>query len=338
MDVFQADHIEVIPLGSMGSSGQMSRMKERISGLPGVAGVSTSSFIPGEEVVSMYEFNVGGPGAGKIVTMRGASADAGFLAAYGIPLVAGRNFSRTPSGLNEDEIIINETAAKALGWYTPVGKTLSRGYLRGVIVGVARNFPVRSLRDSIEPLFLVYLPARDRYLSVRFEPGDHTRTLEHIKRVWRESGREVPYAPFRLSDRLDVLHGLERRMAGLFGAGAALALILACAGIYGLTSCVGERRRVEIGVRKAFGASRAEVFRKLARNPAMMVSAVFVIAVPTALFIAHALFGAYHYRAPIPYYLLASGCMTVAVAAGIAAGYPAFRAASASPSDTLRHE
>ncbi len=127
-------------------------------------------------------------------------------------------------------------------------------------------------------------------------------------------------------------------MAGLFGAGAALALILACAGMFGLTACIGERRRVEIGVRKAFGASRVELFRTLAGNQAMMVAAAFTIAAPTAWFIVQAFLGAYPYKASIPFFLLAAGYLAVAVAAGIAAGYPAFRTASESPSDTLRHE
>ncbi len=338
MDVFQADRIEAIPLGSMGSLGQVSRLKERISGLPGVTAVAVSSFVPGDETVSLYEFSIGGPGSGKIVTMRGASVGAGFLDTYGIPLVRGRDFSDVYTAQDEDEFIINETAARALGWPDPVGKKLSRGYLRGVIIGVARDFPVRSLRDRIEPLFLVRIPARDRYLTVRFDPGDHTEALRRVKTVWREFAPDVSFTPFPLSGRLESLYEPERRMTGLFGAGAAIALILACAGAYGLSVGAGERRRVEIGVRKAFGASRGEIFGMMARKPAAMLSVSFIIAAPLARLITGLFLGAYPYRAPLPLLTLVAGLLAVGAMAGAAAGYPVFRAASENPADILRHE
>ncbi len=194
--------------------------------------------------------------------------DPGYLSAMRIPLVAGRNFTRDDLPDSEPVVVINETAARtAFGQEEAVGRRLVVNGREATVVGVAAD--VRHLSPELDAGVEIYLPLTQ---------SDETGTLEMVVRSGLTDGevttavsaalREIdPAMPTRefwtLEARVDRAVSARRFTLAILGAFGAAALLLAGLGIYGVLAHSVAERTNEIGIRMAFGASPAEVVRRV---------------------------------------------------------------------------
>ncbi|MEX1054666.1 MAG: FtsX-like permease family protein, partial [Rhodothermales bacterium] len=177
--------------------------------------------------------------------------DYDYLEVFGIELAAGRNFSREVSGDTLDKYLINETAARAMGW-TPeeaVGRYFLRSDRQNTIIGVMKDFHMHSMHLQIEPLMIGLDTEWVGYISARVSPGDLQATIASLENILRQFS---PY-PFEyqfLDENFDQLYEAETRLGQTFGFFTILALIIASLGLFGLAAFAAEQRRKEIGIRK----------------------------------------------------------------------------------------
>src|SRR5262249_49490394 len=123
-------------------------------------------------------------------------ADENFLNTFQIPLVAGRNFSKSFATDKDDAFIVNETAVKNFGWKTPqqaIGKQIDWGLgKKGKVICVVKDFNFSSLHSDIKPAILMMFPYYG-LVAVRVKPGDIAEAIEQIKNTWNRTAKNSPF-------------------------------------------------------------------------------------------------------------------------------------------------
>ncbi|MCG3118083.1 MAG: hypothetical protein ALAOOOJD_00217 [bacterium] len=269
--------------------------------------------------------------------------DENFLPTLDLKLAAGRNFS-APSDFGDEKVaIINEAAVRAIGWASPeaaLGKTLSDAGTasgRPRIIGVIKDFHFESLHQKITPLVL-FPQATAAYLLIRVAPQNLQQTLADLKATWNHFATEQTFAYSFLDDDFDSLYRAEERWSALIGAGAMLALLTACLGLFGLASLLVEQKTKEVGIRKVLGASVPGIILLLSKQFLKLVALANIIAWPIAYAMASLWLEDFAYRVePGVALFLLSGIATSLIAL-VTVSYQAVKTATANPVEALRYE
>jgi putative ABC transport system permease protein len=323
---------------------QADAFKQEIARLPGVQHAALSLGAP----------TVGGFGRmghvfdwkSRQVAFQRALVDADFLETMGIELAAGRNFTRqevsagreNPMRTERSGLILNEAAVEALGWASPeaaIGRVIEP-FGENTVIGVVEDFHYRSLRHRIEPLALE--PGGYAATAVvRLAPGNVAETLDRLRATW-DGFASAPFAYQFLDQQIDRLYRAEQRTATIIGGFAGLAVLLACLGLFGLAAYAAERRTKEVGIRKALGASVANIVGLLSKEFLVLVAIACVIAAPVAYGVAQQWLQDFAYRIDVsPLVFVAASALALAIAWGTI-GTQAVRAARTDPADALRYE
>ncbi|HLA63742.1 MAG TPA: FtsX-like permease family protein, partial [Rhodothermales bacterium] len=238
-------------------------------------------------------------------------------------------------------VLLNEAAVRELGWTDPVGRTLeANSETPQEVVGVVRDFHHRSLRGSIEPA--VFMPVANHWhqqvVVVRFQAGQTREALAAVEGAWARFAPDHPLQHAFLDERFATLYDTERKLAALFAAFGGLAVLVACLGLFGLAAYTAERRRKEVGIRKALGATVSGLVALLAKDFMKPVAVSAVLAAPVAYLAMQRWLEGFASRAPLgPTPFLVAGGLALALALIAVAGQ-ALRAASTDPVKALRSE
>ena len=213
-----------VPIGDSTLAQRMPVIKAELLRQPGIEKVSTSVQIPGERtsrvLVQTKENN-------QVIekTMAAMFVDHDFLDLMGIKLIKGRNFSKDlPTDL-KGAYLINEAAARYLGWKNPLGKKLDMADWDGRIVGIVKDFHYTSLHSKIEPLVIALAPGTPAYLLVRVKPQHLARTLRNIEGIWRSFDPKHPMEYYFLDENFAQQYHSEEKMLTVFGYFAGLTIL-----------------------------------------------------------------------------------------------------------------
>ena len=283
------------------------------------------------------------PGQGFGMTVRGEDqieinvyqADSDFVEIMGLRMAQGRALTDEPA--DAQAVVINETAAKIMGWAEPLDKTISvQGGKR--VVGVIEDFHFHGPRYEIEPLIIEQVAHWAGVILVRVHPGHLDAALKVIDDKWAIIS---PYRPIQRNSLKEVAAKLysEDLMVGraltvfLF-----LAIAVASVGLFGMAAHAAHERTKEIGIRKVFGASPGGLTAMLLRDFAKPVAIAFLLSVPIAYGLATHWLQEFVYRVEIGVGLfLVSGALSFVIA-GLTVGHQAMRVALTNPIETLRTE
>ncbi|WP_286829753.1 MULTISPECIES: ABC transporter permease [Kordiimonas] len=357
---FNKDNLMVINnVGRAGAVDKQQAFKEEVLRLPGVVGASYSSDAPASGNESNRSVEIPGSEAGSIL-IGTQSIDYEFLDTYQIPLVAGRNYSRDfatdilPKGQNNVDgeiqngaIIVNEGALRRFGFGTPeqsVGKVIQIGIsdenlAQLEIIGVIPDTHFQSLRSVMRPEMYFLEPDQYRSLTIRFQ-GNGSELASRIEGVWKSMVTTVPFDYQYVDERMAREFTEEANQSVLLGIFSALAVIVACLGLYGLASFTAERRTKEIGIRKVLGASVFDIIRLLIWQFSKPVLVANLIAWPLAVW------GMMSWLENFPYRLdtwillplcLFAGFIALMIAWGTVGGNAA-KVARSNPIKALRYE
>lgn len=295
--------------------------------------------IPGTEVGGQ-SFRTEHSAPEELLDLKLLCGDYDYLNTMGIKLVAGRYFSEDIHS-DKDNVVVNATAVKRMGFTDAIGKKIlvpnSEDGL--TIIGVVEDFHISSLHQEIDPLIL--LPpgsAWDQYLAVRIQPQNVAATLDFIEAKWNEFSGDQPFEYFFMDSFFDNLHRSEQRIGQFFTIFAALAIFIACLGLFGLAAFTAEQKTKEIGVRKVLGASVSSIVSILLKQFTKWVIFANIIAWPIGYFIMKNWLQnfAYHIDLKVEYFIL-SGLITLLIAI-ITVSYLAVNAANKNPVKALNHE
>ena len=183
--------------------------------------------------------------------------DYDYFAAMDIQLMDGREFKSDHAQDSTRSIILNQRATELLNLEDPIGQQVHFFDLDGprTIVGVVEDFNYTSLHHEIGPAAMI-LPFIDlEYMYVRLRPGNPGQQIRLLTETWENLATSTPLQWQFLSDDLDRLYLTEEKLSSMIRVLVAVAVLLACLGLYGMVTFVLNRRMKEVGMRKVLGAS-----------------------------------------------------------------------------------
>ncbi|MGH7600667.1 MAG: ABC transporter permease, partial [bacterium] len=235
--------------------------------------------------------------------------------------------------------LINQAAAKALGWNEPLGKRLSMGnFYQGPVVGVVEDFHFESFHHEVKPILFMFNRGWPSYLAVRLRPGNVAAGIAEIQKLWKEFVPNTPLQYSFLDQEYQKLYDGEQRVAQIFITFSVLAILIACLGLFGLASFMAEQRTKEIGVRKVLGATVSGIVGLLSKDFVKLVLVGFIVATPLAYFAMQRWLQDFAYRIEIDWWVFALAGGIAFVIALLTVSYQALKAALANPVEALRYE
>ena len=327
-------------------------LRTRLTAVPGVQAMAATFTLP--PWFNFLRMDYMRPErASQTVNFTMQPVDYGYFSVYRMPLVAGRDFSRDFVGdqISGDDksrlsaAIINMTALRALGFddaSAAIGQEIRTtdpaALRRHRIIGVAPDFPLDSVRDPVPPSIFIMDPDLHNVLTVRLSGANLPETLRDIDAVWHEFVPSRPINRAFLDDRLAVLYIDFTHEGQVFAGFAFVSVAIGCLGLIGLSAYAAERRKKEIGIRKAHGATVGNVTRLLVWQFTRPVLLSNILAAPVAWWsMRHWLDGS-AYRVdlgPVPFLLAGIGAVAIAVATTAAS---AMNGARVNPAKALRYE
>ena len=298
-------------------------------------------------------------------TVDEAVVDVGFFELHGLKPLAGRFFSKDrgedvvldrpePDASLQPSVVINESAARVLGYARPadaVGKsvTWARNSALSIkigmpaprasrIVGVVGDFTLGSIRNQIPPqLFDVY-PDRSQFVLLKLDGRALPETLKALQRLWGRTGHSRP-ADFGFESGYVQGHYKDVITQGVaIAVCSALAILIACLGLFALAAFITERRTKEIGVRKAMGAGTGDVMRLLLWQFTKPVLWANLVAWPLAFWVMDHWLHGFAYRVDLPPWLFLTAAASAVLIAWTTVAIHAWSAARAVPANALRYE
>jgi ABC-type antimicrobial peptide transport system permease subunit len=193
-------------------------------------------------------------------------------------------------------------------------------------------------REKIEPLVFKIFPDWFSYVYIKVRPGDTSELLGSLEKTWTSLDLGYPFEYRFLDEDFETLYRTDARMGALFRTFAALAIFIACLGLFGLASFMAEQRTKEIGIRRILGASVSGITAMMSREFAKWVLAANLVAWPLAWFFMGRWLQGFAYRAALsPWSFVVSGAIALAIALVTVVSL-SIRAAAANPADALRYE
>jgi macrolide transport system ATP-binding/permease protein len=323
-------------------------LRERFAAIPGVAsaGLASGSLIGGED-----QMPIGLPGAPPDINNRYLTVGPRFLTTMQIPILAGRDIDEHDRTTSQPVAVVNERFAKInfpganpLGRHIILWKGINGAIARDMeIVGVAKNASYGNLKREIPPV--IYMPFNQGFplpnemMFALRTGGDPLAFVSTVRQIVHQADARLPVSHVRTQQaEIDNQVRQETILAELCSAFAVLALTIACVGLYGTISYSVARRSGEIGIRMALGAQRRPVLWMVLREVLVLAAVGLAISVPIALgtsrFVESFLFG----MKPNDPLALGLAVMLLLLAALLAGGVPARRAAQIDPMTALRHE
>ena len=268
----------------------------------------------------------------------------GFTETMGIEVTRGRTFDPArPS--DSTAVLLNEAAVAAYGLDNPTRHRLTPDdSIEYDVIGVVDDFHYESMRRRVEPaiFFLggrVGERERPRNVYARLEAGRSAEALDRVRGVWEDvAGASVPFQYSFLDQTYDDIHRDVQRASTLFGLFAGLAVVVACLGLFGLATYTVQRRRKEIGIRKALGATAPQVVGLLSRQFLTLVGIGALIALPGAYWAMEQWLAGFAYRTTVGVGVLVGGVALAGAVAFVAISYHALQAARLDPATTLQDE
>lgn len=341
---FNKEHVLIIPIHTLTQNSNLDQMKTEIANLSGVKQIGTSSCYPAAGFCEGSGYFPEGFGTEKPHLYKSIFTDQSFLPTFQIPLTQGRNFTdAAPS--EQNNILINETLARTLGWENPIGKTLNNHdfkendeFIPLTIVGVVKDFHILPLRDKVEPLVIHFQRQNMAYLSIRSYTSTTWQVQDATAAIWKEHFPHLPFDYFYLDQRFDAIHTQERNIGKALIYFTILAIFIASLGLYGLTSYAVDRRLKEIGIRKVLGSSSATIIVMLFRDFSRLILAAMLVAWPLAWYIMHRWLHHFAYHTSLPIWIFGLAGLLAAAIAFITIGARSLRAARLNPVQILKCE
>ncbi len=319
----------------------MKSFKEELLRQSTIRSITASTSIPGEPVGwNAGGIRIKGADESKGKQYRVIGVDYDYINAYGMKLLAGRNFAKD-FGTDPKAVVFNKMAVQQLGFANPaeaIGKEIDFWGQTFTLVGVVDNFHQQSLREAYEPLVLRLIPDVHGYFSVKMAADDATKTIATLRSSWNQFFPGNPFEYFFLDAHFSDQYQADQRFGQVFGFFTGLAILVACLGLFGLASFTTVQRTKEIGIRKVLGASVGEILQLLYKEFAVLVIIAFAVATPLAWFAINSWRASYAFRADLNGWLFILPFVAVLAIALLTVSFQTVKAALMNPVNSLQAE
>lgn len=313
---------------------------------PAIQVVSQSQSIPGSGTASGLNemsttqsvFQVGKDKNGNSFNYSHYPIDADFIPAFGMELRAGRNFE---AGMpNKNLVIINEEASKSLGFASPqeaIGSKITFNN-SSTIIGVVKDFYQRSPKESHVPMILRYYSGFSGYVTLKVESNNIKETVDYAKKNWDALFPSSPFSYFFLDEKYNQQYKADAQFGIVMATFSVIAIVIACLGLFGLSSFTILQRTKEIGIRKVLGGSVTQIVQLLSRDFIKLVLVAAVLAMPLSYMAMEQWLSSYAVRIDLSISMFIIPLITIVLISILTVSTQTFKAANTNPVNSLRSE
>lgn len=301
--------------------------------LPQVVSTSFNDRMPAGNYLWMYTYQT--PEMEESITLQTFPADENFIPTLGLRLLEGRNFSKEMAS-DSSGVILNQSAVEALGLVGKevIGAEVNEGYR---VVGVVQDFNFQSLREKIEPAVMVF-GATGHRMALKLKGTQMAEFISGLETTWQQFSAEEPINYTFLDDNFAKLAAKERMLGQAVGIFTAMAILIACMGLFGLAAFMAEQRTKEIGIRKVLGASISSLVSLLSKDFLKLVFIALLIASPLAYYLMERWLQDFAYRIEISWWVFVVAGFGALAVGFLTVSFQSVRAALANPVKSLRSE
>jgi putative ABC transport system permease protein len=320
--------------------------KNEVSKLQGVKASTYAGFVP----VSGYSRNDVSFSTSSTMTAENSlnmqvwDISYDYIPVMEMEMVKGRNFSKD-FGTDSNATIINEEAARLLGWDNPVGKKLYTFFQDQIgtklidrdVIGVVKNFHFNSMKENIGPLCF-RLADNSWTTAFKVNTSDIKQLVSTIESKWKTMAPGKPFSYQFMDEAFDNMYRIEQRTGKLGLTLAIIAIVIACLGLFGLATYTAQQRIKEIGVRKVLGATIPDVVSMLSKDFMLLVLIASALAIPLSWWAMNKWLQDFAYRINMGWWIFLAAGVIALVIALVTVSSQAIKAALANPVKSLRTE
>ncbi len=336
---YRKDSVDIIFTDNTGIKSDSDIFKERILELSAIDNATRIRPLPGNtlptaEVYFGYRHDEHGIMTDEIFV------DENFIDCLDIELLAGRNFIKGSQVDSSSSVLMNETAFKMSGWDSHVGKKIIWVPEDGTdvvldVIGVIKDIHLGEAKKVIEPMIVHYNP-QSSFLLVRSDEFENIKP--QIETIFKEMYPESNFNSRSFTDFFMEQFRGEEDFAEKIAVFAAIAILIACLGLFGLAAFITERRTKEIGIRKVLGSNVPEVVFLLTKDFARWVLIANLIAWPITYFAMNLWMQDFAYKTNMnPFLFLAAGAVALIIAI-LTVSFHTVKTANADPVKALKYE
>lgn len=324
---------------------KMEAVREEMSHLKEITDVSLSYEIPnGNSGANFGVYHLGQDSLQAIHTQF-LGTDENYANTYQIRLKAGRFFHNKNEAFRSDRIVLNEAAARALG-YRNVADAIGRQVrvynfpAPLTIAGVTENFHFESVHKAIKPLAFVHIDGGTtyRFLTIRLAAGNVAGSMNSIEKKFRELMPDAPFEYNFLDDTLQKLYKSEIQLRSASGVATVLAIIIVLLGVMGMVSLSVARRTRELGIRKVLGASSFSITMIFLYEFLLVFVLAVIVSFPLVYIFMHKWLETYAYHVALGWQVFAfTGLIFITLIAALVS-LQTWKAARMDPAKIIRME
>lgn len=340
---FDKENVIVISLRNSDMILKYSALKSELMGIANVVDVTASSSCIGS-FNQRRGFYRDGYSRKDMMMILNLQCEDNFLNTMGIKILQGRYFLPDAKG-DENKIIVNEALVHEFGITDPIGKSFripgsgqEPDDLKLEIVGVCKDFHYASLHNAVKPIIIWKDPSLRRFMSIKIQGGNRASIIDAISDRWNEIYPDYPFEYFFLDERYEMQYRADINTNRVFLMFTALAIFIACLGVFGLTSYAVQRRTKEIGIRKVAGSGIAGIMVLISKDYVIPIIVSAVVSLPAAWYFINRWLQGFSYRADIQWFVFAVAPIIAFAIALLAVNVKAYAAARRNPVEVIRYE
>jgi ABC-type antimicrobial peptide transport system permease subunit len=311
--------------------------REKLLSHPGILGVCQSSSLPTSVWNIIRGLTWEGYEGEDIQSFAFLSGDEDLLETLGLEVLSGRGFSREFPA-DSARVLINEEAARLMGFEDPVGKAFLDDSIRIEILGVFRNFHGLPLTEPLEPMIINLWKDFTRYSLVRLRSGNPDEAIAHLEGTWNFMYPEIPFNYNFVDERIQRQYRSEVRIGKLSGAFTILAILITCIGLFAIAGHAAERKNKEIGIRKTMGASGNSIITQFVLNYLKWVGLANLVAWPITWILIKNWLDNFAYRSELHIQVFIYAALISAFVSVITVAWHAWNTSQTNPVKALKYE
>jgi len=319
--------------------------KEELLKQTGISNFCVTTSVPGRQVWwDAGAIRKAGDDDTKNKNYQIVGIDYDFIDLFQLKLAGGRNFAKEYPGDIENSLIINETAARWLGFESNQAAVNGQVIYWGktyTVVGVLKDYHQQSPKSEFEPtIFRPVLHGRGLrgQFAIKLEPHDISSSVEVVKNFYQQFFPGNPFDYFFLEDYYNQQYKEEELFGKVFGVFSFLAIFVTSLGIFGLSSFMAVNRTREVGIRKVMGANVPQILVLLAKDFMVLLGMAFVVSLPLGYMSVKNWLAGFAYRMDLSLWLVIVPLMVVSLITMVTISAHVIRASLANPVDSIRYE
>ena len=317
--------------------------KEKCAELPFVTMVASSTTVPSEEYRQETYLSLEGNTAKSMVHQNGV--DDRFFDLYAVRFLAGQNFIRDANSKNRNSIILNESAARALGivdFERMINAKIVDHESNEVydLVGIIKDYHQTSLKYEMRPIAFKFNQVRGHYslrMNLRgLQDSEFEEKLSVIKKIWEQTYPDASFEYFFLDSKFAAQDREDYYFGKLFNYFTMLSIIISCLGLFGLSLLISTKRQREIGVRKVFGATSLDILATFLKGYIRPLSISVLIGSPIAYLLMNMWLRNFAYKIEIEFGLVSFALISLTLIFIFTVSYHTIKSSIANPVTNLR--